>query len=212
MNLRRRVIAVAMSVAMIFSASTSASVAAVGDTVVKSKPVIPEKSQATVTVNESTVSRVEKNAAQPSKAGELINDIKDTATYEEALRTVLDSYYSSGDSENAKKLDSVVDSRGDVIFENYINAENERKTEPIELGYMPGEILAVTKAGIKDEEIPDIINDERMSVDQVLPYTDDRKLVKISISLEDTVDNAIAKLEANENIEFIEKDQVYTNE
>ncbi|MEE0265658.1 MAG: S8 family serine peptidase [Acutalibacteraceae bacterium] len=212
MNLRRKVIATAMSVAMIFSTATSASVMAVGDTVVNSKPKAPEKSEAVVTINESTVSRVEKNAAQPAKAGVLINDIKDKATYEEALRTVLDNYYSSGASENASKLDSVVDSRGDVIFENYINAENERKTEPIELGYMPGEVLAVTKAGLKDEEIPDIINDERMSVEQVLPYTDDRKLVKISISLEDTVDNAIAKLEANENIEFIEKDQVYTNE
>ncbi len=201
-----------MSVAMIFSTTTPASVAAVGNTVANSKAVAPEKSEAIATINESTVSRVEKIASQPSKAGELINNIKDTATYEEALRTVLDNYYINGASENAEKLDSVVDSRGDVIFENYINAQNERKTEPAELGYVPGEVLVVTKPGIKDEEIPDIFTDERMSIDQVLSYTEDRKLVKLSISLEDTVDNAITKLEANEKIEYVEKDQVYTTD
>ena len=206
MNLRRKVIAIAMSVAMIFSTTTPASVAAVGNTVsntvINSKPVAPEKSEAIAKINESTVSRVEKVASQPSKAGELINNIKDTATYEEALRTVLDNYYSNGASENAEKLNSVVDTRGDVIFQNYINAQNERKAEPKELGFVPGEVLAVTKPGIKDEEIPDIINDERMSIEQVLSYTEDRKLVKLSISLEDTVDNAIAKLEAK-RIRFI---------
>ncbi len=213
MNLRKKLIATALSVTMLFSVTVPASVSATDETVVNNnKPVATEKSEATLTVNESTVSRVEKSASQPSKAGKLINDIKDTATYEEALRTVLDDYYSNGNSENAEKLNSVVDSRGDEIFENYSNAENERKTKPEELGFIPGEVLAVTKAGLSDEAIPAIINDERMSVTAVLPYSDDRKLVKIAISLEDTVDNAIAKLESNENIEFIEKDQVYTSD
>ena len=212
MNLRKKLIATALSVAMLFSVTTPASVSATGEVVVNNKPDATEKSEAKATVNESTVSRVEKSASQPSKAGKLINEIEDTATYEEALRTVLDDYYSNGNSENAEKLDEVVDSRGDKIIESYSNAQEERKTEPEELGYVPGEVLAVTKAGISDEDIPDIINDERMSVTTVLPYTEDRKLVKISISLEDTVDNAIEKLESNDNIEYIEKDQVYTND
>ncbi|MEE1076076.1 MAG: S8 family serine peptidase [Acutalibacteraceae bacterium] len=213
MNLQKKLIATALSVAMLFSVTVPASVSATGEVVVKNnKPVASEKSEATLTVNESAVSRIEKSAAQPSKAGTLINNIKDTATYEEALRTVLDDYYTNGNSEKAEQLDSVVDSRGDKIFENYTNANEERKTEPKELGFIPGEVLAVTKAGISDEEIPDIINDERIRVTSVLPYTEDRKLIKIEISLEDTVENAIAKLESNENIEFIEKDLVYTND
>lgn len=213
MNLQKKLIATTLSVAMLFSVTTPASVSATGEVVVKNnKPVASEKSEAILTVNESAVSRIEKSASQPSKAGTLINDIKDTATYEEALRTVLDDYYTNGNSNKAEQLDKIVDSRGDEIFENYINADEERKTEPKELGYIPGEVLAVTKAGISDEEIPDIINDERISITSVLPYTEDRKLIKIEISLEDTVDNAIAKLESNENIEFIEKDQVYTND
>ena len=212
MNLQKKLIATTLSVAILFSVMVPASVSATDKAVVNNKPVATEKSKATLTVNESTVSRVEKSASQPSKAGKLINKIKDTATYEEALRTVLDDYYSNGNSENTEKLNDVVDSRGDEIFENYSNAESERKTKPQELGFIPGEVLAVTKAGINDEDIPDILNDERMSVTAVLPYSDDRKLVKIAISLEDTVDNAIAKLESNENIEFIEKDQIYTND
>lgn len=86
------------------------------------KPQTTEKSEAKTAVNESTISRIEKSSSQPSKAGSLINRIDDTATYEEALRTVLDDYYSSGNYENAKTLDSIVDSRGDTIFENYSNA------------------------------------------------------------------------------------------
>lgn len=213
MNLQQKLIATALSVAMLFSVTTQASVSATDETVVNNKKSeVAEKSEAKVTVNESTVSRVEKSASQPSKAGKLINEIEDTATYEEALRTALDEYYSNGNSENAEELDRVVDSRGDEIFENYSNAQDEREKEPEELGFVPGEVLAVTKENIKDEEIPEIIDDERMSVTAVLPYAEDRKLIKISISLEDTVDNAIEKLESNENIEYIEKDQVYTND
>lgn len=213
MKLQKKIIATALTVAILFSVTASTGVSATGENVVSNKtPDITEKSETNATVSESTVSRIEKSASQPSKAGKLINEIQDTATYEEALRTVLDDYYTNGNSENAKKLNEVVDSRGDKIFENYSNAQEERKTDPKELGYVSGEVLAVTKAGISDEEIPDIIDDERMSVTTVLPYTDDRKIVKISISLEDTVDNAIEKLESNENIEYIEKDQVYTND
>ncbi|MEE0061248.1 MAG: S8 family serine peptidase [Acutalibacteraceae bacterium] len=213
MNLHKKLIATILSVAVLFSATVPASVSATEEFVVNyNKSVATEKSKATLTINESTVSRVEKSASQPSTAGRLINEIKDTATYEEALRTVLDDYYSNGNSENAKKLNGVVDSRGDEIFENYINAENERKTKPEELGFIPGEVLAVIKAGVNDEDVPDLINDERMSVTAVLPYSQDRKLIKIAVSLEDTVDNAIEKLKLNENIEFIEKDQVYTND
>lgn len=213
MNLRKKLIAAALSATMLFSVTVSASVSATDEIIVKNnKTVATEKSKATTAVNESTVSRVEKSATQPSKAGKLINDIKDKATYEEALRTVLDDYYSNGNSENAEMLKKAVDSRGDKIFENYSNAENERKTEPKELGFIPGEVLAVTKAGINDENIPDIINDKRMSVTAVLPFNEGKKLVKIAISLEDTVDSAIEKLESNEYIEFIEKDQIYTTD
>lgn len=129
MNLHKKIIATTLSVAMLFSVTIPASVSATDKTVVNNKPVATEKSKATLAVNESTVSRAEKSASQPSKAGKLINDIKDTATYEEALRTLLDDYYSNGNSENAEKLDSVVDSRGDEIFENYSNAEKRAKNK-----------------------------------------------------------------------------------
>ena len=124
MKLQKKIIATALTVAILFSVTASTGVSATGENVVSNKtPDITEKSETNATVSESTVSRIEKSASQPSKAGKLINEIQDTATYEEALRTVLDDYYTNGNSENAKKLNEVVDSRGDKIFENYSNAQ-----------------------------------------------------------------------------------------
>lgn len=128
MELRRKLIATTLSIAMLFSVMTPISALATNESIVNNKkPQATEKSEAKTAVNESTVSRIEKISSQPSKAGSLINKIDDTATYEEALRTVLDDYYGSGNYENAETLDSIVDSRGDKIFENYSNAQKERK-------------------------------------------------------------------------------------
>ena len=82
MNLRKKLIAAALSATMLFSVTVSASVSATDEIIVKNnKTVATEKSKATTAVNESTVSRVEKSATQPRKAGKLINDIKDKANF-----------------------------------------------------------------------------------------------------------------------------------
>lgn len=48
-----------------------------------------------------------------------------------------------------------------------------------------------------------------MGVTAVSDYTDNKKLVKLSISLEDTVEYAIEKLEKNSRIDYVQKDYVY---
>lgn len=51
-----------------------------------------------------------------------------------------------------------------------------------------------------------------MGVTAVSDYTDNKKLVKLSISLEDTVEYAIEKLEKNSRIDYVQKDYVYKSQ
>ncbi|MGN1126967.1 MAG: S8 family serine peptidase, partial [Ruminococcus sp.] len=125
---------------------------------------------------------------------------------------VLDRYYLESDTKSIKSVEKSMDSRGDTILDNYEKALNERNTEETDLGYMSGEVLAVVKGGIKEEDIPALFEDDRMSVTAVSDYTNGKKLVKLSISLEDTVESAIEKLEENSYVDYVQKDYVYKSE
>lgn len=51
--------------------------------------------------NKAVVETVEKASDNPDRACEMINDIDDSSTYEEALRTVLDLYYLESDTKSS---------------------------------------------------------------------------------------------------------------
>ncbi|MGN1131805.1 MAG: hypothetical protein ACI4RL_02780, partial [Ruminococcus sp.] len=175
-------------------------------------PAKEQTAQTSVKCDEAVVKAVERTSDNPEKASDMINNIEDTATYEEALRTVLDEYYLESDTKSIESVEKSIDSRGDTILENYEKALNERNTEETDLGYMSGEVLAVVKSGIDEEDIPALFEDDRMSVTAVSDYTDGKKLVKLSISLEDTVETAIEKLEENSYVDYVQKDYVYKSE
>ena len=162
--------------------------------------------------DEAVVESVKKESDNPDRACDIINDIDDTATYEEALRTVLDGYYLESNTTSIESLKKSIDSRGEEILENYENAAEERSTDETELGYMSGEVLAVVKEGISQEDIPSLFEDGRTNVTAISDYTDGKKLVKLSIPLEDTVDSAINKLEQNSCVDYVQKDYVYKTE
>ena len=177
------------------------------DTSVNSKKPL-QISGASVDVVESQVSKVEKNTSNPTIAGELINEITHQPTYYEALRTVLDSYYTNNDQKSITALEKVVDTRGNEIITNYSNAQKQREQSPKELGFMSGEVLAVTKQGVKSEEISALLENERMWVESVISYGNNQQLAKIRIPLEYTVEQAIDILEDNPYIDFIQKDNI----
>lgn len=181
------------------------------DTSVNSKKPL-QISGASVDVVESQVSKVEKNTSNPTIAGELINEITHQPTYDEALRTVLDSYYTNNDQKSITALEKVVDTRGNEIITNYSNAQKQREQSPKELGFMSGEVLAVTKQGVKSEEISALLENERMWVESVISYGNNQQLAKIRIPLEYTVEQAIDILEDNPYIDFIQKDNIYTTQ
>lgn len=162
--------------------------------------------------DEAVVESVKNESGNPDRACEMINDIDDAATYEEALRTVLDGYYLESDTKSIETLEKSLDSRGKYILENYEKAAEERGTDETELGYRSGEVLAVVKSGIDEEDIPPLFEDSRMNVTAVTYYTDGKKLVKLSIPLEDTVECAIDKLEQNSSVDYVQKDYVYETE
>lgn len=168
--------------------------------------VKPEKCDTAV------VKAVENLSDNPRKACEMINNIEDTTTYEESLRTVLDEYYLESDEKSIKLIEKSIDSRGDEILENYEKASKERNTDETDLGYMSGEVLAVVKSGVDEKDIPSLFDDERMSVKAVSDYNDEKKLVKLSIPLEYTVETAIEKLEQNTSVDYVQKDYVYQTE
>lgn len=163
-------------------------------------------------VDESVVDTVCDAIDSPQKAVGIINDIHDKATYEEALRTVLDKYYLNSNQKNIDIISDSTDSRAKEIIENYEEASAERQTDVQKLGYMSGEVLAVVKSGIEEEDIPKLLEDGRMNVVAVSDYVDGKKLVKLGISLEDTVDAAVKKLEQNIYVEYVQKDYVYKSE
>lgn len=160
----------------------------------------------------AVVNAVEKESDNPRKACEMINSIEDITTYEESLRTVLDEYYLESDEKSIKLIENSIDSRGEEILENYENASKERNTDETDLGYMSGEVLAVVKSGIAEKDIPSLFVNDRMGVTAVSDYNDGKKLVKLSIPLEYTVETAIDKLEKNTYIDYVQKDYVYQTE
>lgn len=166
-------------------------------------------SSVTLECDEAVVESVKSESDNPEKACEMINDIDDTATFEEALKSVLDGYYLESDKESVERLKKSIDSRGAQILENYENAAEERGTDETELGYMSGEVLAVVKNGVAEEDIPSLFEDGRTNVTAISDYNDGKKLVKLSIPLEDTVDSAIKKLEQNSSVDYVQKDYVY---
>lgn len=162
--------------------------------------------------DEAVVESVKKESDNPDRACEMINDIDDTATYEEALRTVLDGYYLESNTTSIESLEKSIDPRGEEILENYENAADERNTDETELGYMSGEVLAVVKKGIAQEDIPSLFEDGRTNVTAISDYTDGKKLIKLSIPLEDTVEYAMNKLEQNSYVDYVQKNYVYKSE
>ncbi len=229
MNAGKKILAVFLSATMLFTATSAVNIPTVtavdreeiDNTAANQSTNINisvdnkadlQKSQAQTLVNESKVSNVEKHTDNPTVAGKLINSILDQPTYNEALRTVLDNYYTNGDQSNIDTLEKVVDKRGEKILENYSNAEQQRDKAPEELGFMPGEALAVTKQGIKAEEISALLGDERMLVQSAIPYGNNQQLVKLNISLEYTVEQAIEILEENPYIDYVQKDNIYTTQ
>ena len=127
-------------------------------------------------------------------------------------RTVLDEYYLESDEKSIKLIEKSIDSRGDEILENYEKASKERNTDETDLGYMSGEVLAVVKSGVDEKDIPSLFVNDRMGVTAVSDYNDGKKLVKLSIPLEYTVETAIDKLEKNTYIDYVQKDYVYQTE
>lgn len=58
--------------------------------------------------DEAVVESVKKESDNPDRACEMINDIDDTATYEKALRTVLDEYYLESDTKSIESLEKSI--------------------------------------------------------------------------------------------------------
>ena len=58
--------------------------------------------------DEAVVESVKKESDNPDRACEMINDIDDTATYEEALRTVLDGYYLESNTTSIESLEKSI--------------------------------------------------------------------------------------------------------
>lgn len=229
MNAGKKILAVFLSATMLFTATTVVGLptaTAVDNSenintaenkttdvnISVSNKKIVQQSNSQSFVNESKVSNVEKYTSNPTVAGKLINNILDQPTYDEALRTVLDSYYAENNKSDISALEKAVDPRGDKILSNYSNAYKQREKSPDELGFMSGEILAVTKQGVKAEEVDSLLSDERMTVQSVTPYGNNQQLVKLNISLEYTVEQAMAIVEKNPYVDYVQKDNVYTTQ
>lgn len=125
---------------------------------------------------------------------------------------MLDGYYLESNTTSIESLEKSIDPRGEEILENYENAADERNTDETELGYMSGEVLAVVKKGIAQEDIPSLFEDGRTNVTAISDYTDGKKLIKLSIPLEDTVEYAMNKLEQNSYVDYVQKNYVYKSE
>ena len=145
-----------------------------------------------------------------NEAAENLNQIQNDDKFDETLKKVLDSYYDGKeDTKNIKELTNVIDDRGEEICENYEAAANERDNSD-ELNYAVGQVLIVTKDNISNNEIKEIATDEEGQCKTTTDLTNDKKVALVDISLENTVDSAVAEYSKNEDVEYVQPNYKYT--
>ena len=132
-----------------------------------------------------------------------INTISDNDKYNEALRSVLDYYYENNEkgqnSGNIRTVGKTIDSRGNVIVQNYRTASNERSKAKT-LSYKTGEVILTFGSGTSDAAIKKAAAEQRGTVDAIHSTMSGTKIASIDISLEYTVSKASSRYETEKNV------------
>lgn len=116
--------------------------------------------------------------SNPILAAEHLNEIVDENIYETTLNEILDSYYGEDNTDNVeqiKEFTEAVDNRADETLANYAEAKAERDKQS-ELEYETGEVIAVFKAGVTDEQIAEIAGYVGKDYDMISTFEIDETL------------------------------------
>lgn len=141
-----------------------------------------------------------------------INTISDNDKYNEALRSVLDYYYENNEkgqnSGNIRTVGKTIDSRGNVIVQNYRTASNERSKAKT-LSYKTGEVILTFGSGTSDAAIKKAAAEQRGTVDAIHSTMSGTKIASIDISLEYTVSKASSRYETEKNVKGSQPNYIY---
>ena len=89
-----------------------------------------------------------------------------------------------------------------------LDAQEERQSDPEELGYVPGEIIVVYDRTDDGETLSALSDELDGNVETELDATDDYEISLVNISDDTTVEQAIAEYEADENVISAEPNMV----
>ncbi len=144
-----------------------------------------------------------------AKAAKSVNAIEDDATFDKALREVLNLYYGEeGFVEQAESFKENIDKRADKLLADYQSAYEERKNEA-ELSYAAGRIVVAYKSGVDEKLIDEMTKALDGTVENTIVSEDDGILAVTDISLSQTVDRAVEDYSALGLVEYAEPDYIY---
>jgi subtilisin family serine protease len=145
----------------------------------------------------------------PQKGAEALNAIEDKATYEEALREILDHYYKKEAEKDIETFTAKADKRSKKIVTNYEEAAEERENAE-DLDYDVDEILVVFESSVSDSTIQNTVEDERCQLQNISRIANDRKMASVEKSLEYTVSKAGGNFSSMSGVAYAQPNYKYT--
>ncbi|KAL1110008.1 hypothetical protein AAG570_014014 [Ranatra chinensis] len=173
---------------------------------VQEENVLEEQAKSDLHNIPDTKSILDFSEADGELAAELLEQVEDIEEYQRILRLLLNLYYTKNDVSNLEAFSLNLGSRASEILSNYSAAAIEREKET-SLGYVPGEVLVVFKQEVPRENAETVLE---KTFDTEIETLDPKNLegepsiALVEIPLENTVEQAIEELSANESIAVAE--------
>ncbi|NLF46821.1 MAG: S8 family serine peptidase, partial [Clostridiales bacterium] len=145
----------------------------------------------------------------PQKGAEALNAIEDKATYEEALRDILDHYYKKEAEKDIETFTAKADKRSKTIVTNYEEAAEERENAE-DLDYDVDELLVVFESSVSDSTIQNTVEDERCQLQNISRIANYRKMASVEKSLEYTVSKAGGNFSSMSGVAYAQPNYKYT--
>lgn len=172
-------------------------------------------------LSKKELAKISKTALKDGeKAAEKINQYADIADYEAAVNYALSAYYENEEFEEIKDFENNIDGRSNDIVKGYKAAAKERKKGDAN-GYEAGKVLVAFDGNATKEEIKAVVEAEYGKCEEIVKCFNNQYMVKVSISLGQTVEMAeeayskysiIENTAPNDYVELAESAADYVNE
>lgn len=144
------------------------------------------------------------------KAAEMLNEVADASLFDEGVKQVLALYYAEEELYAQQLAAFEANIKQTELAQAFSVAAEERQTDELELGYVPGEVIVAFKEDVSVPEAAAILEEFDGTYSEEIETVADENLALADISLSQTVEEAVAEFEADPNVEYAQPNYIYT--